>query len=116
MVDEDGCDGGSGGERVGVEDSAAGRCAVQDEGQLLTELFGVGGTGLASGLGEPGGKADLVVAGIHACRVFRVRDLDGRRDERAQGRVDVEGGEESFARCEVGAVEHFGQDLGIETA
>jgi hypothetical protein len=46
----------------------------------------------------------------------RVGDLDGRRDERAQGRVDIEGGEESFAGCEVGAIEHFGHDVGIESA
>jgi hypothetical protein len=50
-------------------------------------------------------------------------DFDGRRDEGAQGR-DVlcpgrgrlEGSEESFAGREVGAVEHFGHDVGIESA
>ena len=63
-----------------------------------------------------GGKGFLVVAGVNACRVARVGDFDGRRDERAQRRVDVEGGEESFAGCEVGAVEHFRQDVGIESA
>jgi hypothetical protein len=55
--------------------------------------------------------------------VLRVRDLDGRRDEGAQGR-DVlcpgrgrlEGSEESFAGGEVGAVEHCGHDVGIESA
>ena len=101
---------------VGVEDSAAGRGAIQEQRQLLAELFGVGGAGLAGGFGEPRGKGLLVVAGVYACRVARVVDLDGRRDERAQGRVDVEGGEESFAGCEVGAVEHLGQDVGIESA
>jgi hypothetical protein len=64
---------------------------------LFAELFGVGGAGLAGGFGEPRGKGLLVVAGEYACWVARVLDLDGRRDERAQGRVDVEGGEESFA-------------------
>ena len=34
----------------------------------------------------------------------RVLDLDGRPDERTQGRVDVEDGEESLAGCEVGQV------------
>ena len=47
--------------------------------------------------------------------MVRVLDLDGRPDERAQGRVDVEDGEKSLAGCEVGAVEDFGQDLGIES-
>ena len=83
---------------------------------MLAELFGVGGAGLAGGIGEPGGKAFFVVAGLYACRVVRVGNLDGRRDEGAQGRVHVERGEESFARCEVGAVEHLGQDVGIESA
>src|SRR6201996_9415717 len=116
IVDEDGCDGGGGGERFGVDDSAAGRGAVQEQRQLLAELFGVGGAGLAGGIGEPGGKAFFVVAGVYACRMARVGDFDGRRDERAQGRAHVERGEESFARCEVGAVEYFGQDVGIESA
>jgi len=83
---------------------------------LLAELFGVGGAGLAGGFGEPRRKRLLVLAGVCACRVARVGDFDGRCDERAQRRVDVEGGEESFARCEVGAVEHLGQDVGIESA
>src|SRR4051812_367252 len=38
VVDEDGCDGGGGGEGFGVEDSAAGRGAVQEQRQLLAEL------------------------------------------------------------------------------
>jgi len=58
----------------------------------------------------------MAAAVVNACWVARVGDFDGRRDERAQGRVHVERGEESFARCEVGAVEHFGQDVGIESA
>ena len=33
-----------------------------------------------------------------------------------RGAVDVEDGEESFAGREVGAVEHLGQDVGIEPA
>ena len=77
---------------------------------------GLSGASLAGGIGEPCGKGFLVVAGVNACRVARVGDFDGRCDERAQRRVDVEGGEESFAGCEVGAVEHFRQDVGIESA
>src|SRR4051812_7358611 len=53
VVDEDDCDGGGGGEAVGVEDSAAGRGAVQEQRQLLAELLGVGGAGLAGRFGEP---------------------------------------------------------------
>ncbi len=83
---------------------------------MLAEPLGVGGTGLAGGIGEPGGKGLLVVAGEQTCRVARVLDLDGRPDERTQRRVDVEDGEESFAGCEVGAVEDLGQDVGIESA
>jgi hypothetical protein len=83
---------------------------------LLAELFGVGGAGIAGGLGEPGCKGLLVLAGVYACRVARVVDFDRHRDEWAQRRVDVEGGEESFAGCEVGAVEHLGQDVVIESA
>ena len=50
-------------------------------------------------------------------RVLRVVDFDGRRDEGAQpGRGHLEGGEESFAGREVGAVEHSGHDVGIESA
>ena len=82
---------------------------------MLAELFGVGGAGFAGGFGEPRGKGLLVVAGVYACRVARVVDFDGRCDERAQRRVDVEGGEQSFAGCEVGAVEYLGQDVGIES-
>jgi hypothetical protein len=116
VLDEDGCDSGGGGEGVGVEDSAAGRGAIQQQCQLFAELFGVSGASLASGIGEQCGKGFLVVAGLNACRVARVGDFDGRRDEQAQERVDVEGGEESIAGCEVGAVEHFRQDVGIEPA
>jgi hypothetical protein len=54
----------------------------------------------------------LVVAGEYACRVVRIVDFDGRRDERTQGCVDLEGGEESFAGREVGAVEHSGRMSG----
>ena len=99
-----------------VEDSGAGRGAVEEQRQLFAELFGVGGAGLAGGFGEPRGEGRLVVAGVLACGVVGVVEFDGRRDERAQGRVDVEGGEEPFAGCEVGAVEHLGQDVGIESA
>jgi hypothetical protein len=56
-------DGGGGGEGVGVEDSAAGRGAIQEQRQLLAELLGVGGVGLAGGFGEPRRKGLLVVAG-----------------------------------------------------
>jgi hypothetical protein len=59
------------------------------------------------------GVAPAIVVGS---AVARVVDFDGRCDERAQRRVDVEGGEESFAGCEVGAVEYLGQDVGIESA
>jgi len=48
-------------------------------------------------VGEPCGKGFLVVAGVKARRVTRVGDFDRGRDERAQRRVDVEGGEEAFA-------------------
>ena len=64
VVDEDGGDGGGGGEGLGVEDPAAGRGAIQQQRQLFAELFGVGGAGLAGGIGEPGGKGLLVVAGV----------------------------------------------------
>src|ERR1700729_2068013 len=83
VVDEDGGDGGGGGEGVGVEDSVAGRSAIQEQRQLFAELFGVGGAGLARGLGQPRGKGFLVLAGVYACRVARVLEFDGRRDERA---------------------------------
>jgi hypothetical protein len=46
----------------------------------------------------------------------RVLDLGGRRDERAERRVDVEGSDQLFAGREVGAVEDLGQDVGIEPA
>jgi hypothetical protein len=116
VVDEDGGDGGGGGEGFCVEYSGAGRGAIEEQRQLFAELFGVGGAGFAGGFGEPRGDGFLVVARAYACRVAGVGDLDGRRDERAQGRVDVEGSEESFAGREVGAVEHFGHDVGIESA
>ena len=83
---------------------------------MLAELFGVGGAGLAGGLGEPRGKGLLVVAGVQPGRVTRIGDLDGRRDERAQRRVHVERSEKSFSRSQIGAVEHLGQDVGIEPA
>src|SRR3954452_2944385 len=54
VLDEDDRDDGGGGEGVGVEDAAAGRCAVQEQRQLLAELLGVGGAGLAGGFGEAG--------------------------------------------------------------
>jgi hypothetical protein len=62
LVDEDGRDGGGGGEGVGVEDSAARRGAVQQQRQLFAELFGVGGAGLAGGVGEPG--AGILLMGL----------------------------------------------------
>ena len=68
-----------------VQDPVAGRGAVQEQRQLLAELLGVRGAGLAGGLGEPRGDRLFVVAGVLACRVVRVGDFDGRRDERAQG-------------------------------
>ncbi len=78
---------------------------------------GLVGAGLAGGIGEPGGKGILVVAGLYASREAGVGDFDGRRDEWAQRRVHFERGEESFAevsgRC---AVEDFGQDVGIESS
>jgi hypothetical protein len=45
-------------------------------------------------------------------------EFDGRREVGAQGRGRgyLEGSEESFAGCEVGAVEHFGHHVGIESA
>src|SRR6478735_12468586 len=89
------------GEGFGVEDSVAGRSAIQEQRQLFAELFGVGGAGLARGFGEPRGKCLLVAGGVYACRMVRVVDFDGRRDEWAQRRVNVEGGEEPFAGCEV---------------
>src|SRR4051812_5211700 len=94
VVDEDGCDGGGGGEGVSVEHPAAGRGAIQEQCQLLAELLRVGGAGLAGGFGDPRRKGLLVVARDHACGMARVVDLDGRPDERTQGRVDVEDREE----------------------
>src|ERR1035441_10881684 len=93
-----------GGEGGGGEARGAGRGAIEEQRQLLAELFGVGGAGFAGGLGEPRGDGFLVVACVLGGGVLRVRDLDGRRDEGAQGR-DVlcpgrgrlEGSEESFA-------------------
>ena len=65
VVDEDCCDGGGGGEGVGVEDSAAGRGAIQEQRQLLAELFGVGGAGLAGillvGLARNGAGFDIAL-------------------------------------------------------
>jgi len=48
--------------------------------------------------------------------VLRVGDLHGGRDVGAQGCVRLEHGEESVARSEVSAVEHLGEDVGIEPA
>src|SRR4051794_10087158 len=76
VVDEDDCHGGGGGEGVAVEDSAAGGGAIQEQRQLLAELLGVGGAGLAGRFGEPRRKGPLVVAGQDACRLGRVLDLD----------------------------------------
>ena len=86
VVDEDGGDGDGGGEGFGVEDPGTGRGAIDEQRQLLAELLGVGGAGFAGGLGEPGGDGFLVVACVVGCGVLRVRNLDGRRDEGAQGR------------------------------
>ena len=72
--------------------AVAGRGPIEQQRQLFTELFGVGGAGLASGVGEPRGKSPLVIAGLDACRVLRVVEFDGRRDERAQ-RCDSAGAE-----------------------
>ncbi len=74
------------------------------------------GTCLSGGFGEPGCKRLLVVACVDAGGVARVGDLDSCRDERAQGRVDVERGEQTFSRCDVGAVEYLRQDIGVESA
>jgi hypothetical protein len=117
VVDQHGGDGGGGGEGVAVEDSGAGRGAVEQQRQLFAELFGVGGAGLAGGLGEPCGDGDLVVACVLGGRVLGVVELDGRCDVGAQGsgRGHLEGGEESFARGEVGAVEHPRHDVGIQS-
>jgi hypothetical protein len=119
----DGGDGGGGGEGLGVEDPGAGRGAIEEQRQLLAELFGVGGAGLAGGFGEPRGEGFLVVACVLAGGVLRVADFDGRRDVGAHGRDvlcpgrgDLEGGEEPFAGREVGAVEHPARDVGIEPA
>ncbi|MFD6195013.1 hypothetical protein [Streptomyces sp. NPDC060275] len=83
---------------------------------MFTELFGVGGAGFPGGFGQPVGDGLLVFAGPYACRVLRVRDLDGRPDERAQRSMDVEDGEEPFARCEIGAVEHPERRVRVESA
>src|SRR4051794_15548673 len=97
VVDEDDGDGGGGGEAVGAEHSAAGRGAIQEQRQLLAELLGVGGAGLAGRFGEPRREGLLVVAGEDTCWMARVLDLDGRPDERAQRRVDLKDGEKSLA-------------------
>ena len=85
---------------------------------MFAELFGVGGAGFAGGFGEPRGDGGLVVACVLGCGVLGVVEFDGRRDVGAQGRGrgHVEGGDESFAGREVGAVEHSGHDVGIESA
>src|ERR1700683_1526116 len=103
-VDQDDGGGGGGGEGFGVEDSGAGRGAIEEQRQLFAELFRVGGAGFAGGFGEPRGEGFLVVACVLACGVLRVVDFDGRRDVGAHwrdvlcpGRGDLEGGEEAFA-------------------
>ena len=63
VVDEDGGDGGGGREGFGVEDPGAGRGAVEEQRQLLAELFGVGGAGFAGGFGEPRGEGFLKLEG-----------------------------------------------------
>src|SRR6267154_803627 len=105
VVDEDDCDGGGGGEGVGVEDPGAGRGAVDEQRELLAELFRVGGAGFAGGVGEPRGDGFLVVACVLGCGVLGVVEFDGGGDVGAQGGGggDVEGGEEPFAGREVGA-------------
>ena len=80
VVDEDGGDGGGGGEGLTVEDSGAGRGAVDQQRQLFAELFGVGGAGFAGGFGEPRGDGGLVVACVLGCGVLGVVEFDGRRD------------------------------------
>src|ERR1700729_4139439 len=52
VVDEDDGGGSGGREGVGVEDSIAGRSAVQEQRQLFAKLFGVGGAALTRGFGE----------------------------------------------------------------
>src|SRR5690606_36121562 len=113
VVDEDGGDGGGGGEALAVEDSRAGRGAVEEQCELFAELFGDGGAGFACGLGQARGDGLLVVACVQGRRVPGVVEFDGRRDVRAHrgellrpGRGQLEGGEQSFAGGEVGAVEH----------
>jgi len=90
---------------------------------LLAELLGVGGAGFACSFCEPRGEGLLVVVCVLAGRVLRVVDFDGcrdvgahRRDVLCPGRGHLEGSEESFARREVGAVEHCGHDVGVESA
>src|ERR1700694_570867 len=77
-VDEGDVDGSGDREGVGVEDSVAGRSAIQEQRQLFAKLFGVGGAGLTRGFGEPRGKGLLVVAGGYACRVARGGVFAGR--------------------------------------
>src|ERR1017187_7093541 len=85
VVDEDGGDGGGGGEGVGVEDPGAGRGAVDEQRELLAELFRVGGAGFAGGVGEPRGDGFLVVACVLGCGVLGVVEFDGGGDVGAQG-------------------------------
>ena len=74
--------------------------------------------GFAGGGGEPGGDGFLVVAGVPGCWVLGVVEFDGGGDVGAQGGGGghVEGGEEPFAGREAGAVEHAGQNGGVEPA
>ena len=95
VVDEDGGDGGGSGEGIGVEDPGAGRGAVEEQRELLAELFRVGGAGFAGGVGEPRGDGFLVVACVLGCGVLGVVEFDGGGDVGAQG---VVGGMSKAAR------------------
>src|ERR1039457_2308005 len=118
VVGEDGGDGGGGGEGVGVEDPGAGRGAVDEQRQLPAKLVRGGGGRFAGVVGEPRGDGFLVVACVLGCGVLGVVEFDGGGDVGAQGGGggDVEGGEGPFAGREVGAVEHAGQNGGVEPA
>src|SRR6185437_394463 len=118
VVDEDGGDGRGGREGVGVEDPGAGCGAVDEQCQLLAELFWVDGAGFAGGVGEAGCDGFLVVACVPGGGVLGVVEFDGGGDvgARGGGGGDVEGGEKPLAGREVSAVEHAGQDGGVEPA
>lgn len=99
VIDEDGGDRGGGGEGIGVKDPGAGSGAIDEQGELLAELLGVGRAGFAGGVGEPRGNGLLVVACALGRGVLGVVELHGGSDVRAQGCVwgGIEGGEEPFA-------------------